>query len=453
MTSHSLNALPIELLVFVIENLDQARDISALAQTNRRLYSTANPLLYQQAAQSNDARPLAWAARHGLVSTLKFALGAGLDPNHEFVEHIPADEWKKAIAATRDGSVLTTSDQESVVSTDGSLPQPGHVLPAREPLPRHPPDMVTRRFYAIHLAASPGRDEIIKILLEHGASFNVSAERLCTCTQQYGLLNSLENPRNDLTPSTWSPLHIAICHSHSQTAKLLLSRGAPHIMEYWNDATDWLSGYINPDLTALHHAAAMGLTDLVRYLVESGIQKDVNLPDPRTFTPFYHAYANRRWDSTVPLLLELGANIDVETKMYIPYTAITPLGEACRLGHYEVADRLIDLGANAKHGFVATNGGTMGGCLTPLHMCCMRSATAPDAPKNPGEEEEWRGAARMKTIEKLIAKGAKLEVKDCFGSTPMMAATQWGNGPAINALLKAGAELHDPNVTGRAALP
>ncbi|KAK4130044.1 ankyrin [Trichocladium antarcticum] len=472
MALHTLNALPTELLVFVIEHLDQAGDTAALARTNRRLYTTANPHLYQHAARSHDARPLAWAARHGLTATLHLALGAGIDPNHEFVERFPRDEWMKATETARTGSVPARgSDAENAAESKANANWPPETIGVRDHAatppsrslpsaslsgPQPAPDTVTRRFYAIHLAASRGHNDIIEILLAHGASFDVAAERLCACTQLRGLLNTLEDPQHDPTPTTWSPLHIAICHAHSATAKLLLSRGAPHLMECWADNGHWLSGYINTDLTALHHAAAMGLSDLVRHLVvERGRQQDVNRADHKTLTPLYHAYARRRWDSTVPLLLQLGADIDVETKLYIPYTAITPLGEACRLGHYDVASRLLDLGADAQHGFVGTDAGAgaPAGCLTPLHMCCMRPATAPGAPQRPlAEEGEGRAAARIRTMQKLIARGADLHARDCFGSTPMMAATQCGNVEAIKALLSAGVPLHGDGVAGMAAL-
>ncbi|KAJ4286898.1 hypothetical protein N0V88_007842 [Collariella sp. IMI 366227] len=96
MASHLLTALPNELLVFVIENLDRVEDIAALARTNRRVFSVTNHHLYRRAAERNDARPLAWAANHGLVSTMRMALAAGVDPDHEFVECLSSAEWERA---------------------------------------------------------------------------------------------------------------------------------------------------------------------------------------------------------------------------------------------------------------------------------------------------------------------------------------------------------------------
>ncbi|KAK4155384.1 ankyrin repeat-containing domain protein [Chaetomidium leptoderma] len=497
-SSHLLTALPIELLVFVIENLNRVEDIAALALTNRRLYSTTNPHLYKRAARCQDARALAWAANRGLVSTLRMALAAGIDPNHEFIESLSADEWERVSAAARadaaagrpkqlwamwdynnrpraeikwpcrpetgtTGSTPTStctivapsphggpscSDQDSVVSSEEDLSRRSDATPATEPspAPTTPGVTLTRRFTAVHLAARGGHNEILEMLIRHGAFVNAASQCFCACTQFYGRLNHLEHPEEDADqPLMAPPLHAAICHSQTETAKLLLSHKASPIMETTSSRSGGAASYsvdLSYGSTALHLAAAMGMADLVRHIVENKIQTDVNVQDQNTLTPFYYAYARRRWDSTVPLLLELGADMHCEAKMYIPYTAITPLGEACRLGDFAVADRLIDLGADVMNGFVAP---TAGGCLTPLHMCCMRSAQPAKGGREPKEQgagddddDEARGRARMRTIEKLIAHGASLDVLDCFGSTPLMAAVQSCNTFALEALSIAG---------------
>lgn len=499
-SSHLITALPIELLVFVIDNLSRVEDIAALALTNRRLYSTANPHLYKRAAQCDDARSLAWAANRGLVSTLRMALAAGVDPNHEFIERISVDEWERVTAAARadaaagrpkepwamwdfnnrpsagakwslepagdgggggdDGGsghaetprTLSTpapspwapsaSDLDSVVSSEEDMSHRSDATPATEPLATPTPDTVTRRYHAIHLAARGGHNEILEILLRYGAAVNLSSERFCACTPLYGLLNTLEHPEDDADRPMWTPLHVAICHSHTETAKLLLSHKASPMME---TLTDCHSAHLpRSDLgygaTALHHAAGMGLPDLVRHILDNKIQTDINVQEEHTLTPFYFAYAGRRWDTTVPLLLERGADINCEAKMYIPYTAITPLGEACRLGDFGEADQLIDLGADVRKGFLAF---MKEGCLTPLHLCCMRSAQPAGEPKEKGDDDDARGRARMRTIEKLIARGAQLDARDCFGSTPLMAAVQSCNTFALEALSLVGADAED----------
>ncbi|KAH6857058.1 ankyrin repeat-containing domain protein [Chaetomium sp. MPI-CAGE-AT-0009] len=498
-SSHLLNGLPIELLTFIIDGLDSVGDIAALALTNRRLYSTANPHLYKRAAECNDARSLAWAANRGLVSTLRMALVAGVDPNHEFIECLPADEWESVTATARADAAAgrpkapwamwdfnnrpstpnldkwssspdpavesdhadtpgcgasnaapsprpaSTSDQESVVSSEEDLSQRSDATPATEPSPTPIPHLpLTRRYYAIHLAARGGHNEILELLIRNGAAVNVSSERFCACTPLYGLLNTLEGPKPDPDPPLWTPLHTAICHSHTETAKLLLS----HKASPWMQLATHSDPHNPPDTTtttvelgfgatALHHAAAMGLTSLAQHLVATKTVPDVNTQDTYTLTPFYHAYASRRWSTTIPALLALGADMHCEAKMYIPYTAITPLGEACRLGDFDAADRLLALGADAMRGFVAL---AAGGCLTPLHMCCMRSAkrvgrTGPGRDDD-DDDDEARGRARMRTIEKLIERGAELDARDCFGDTPLSAAEKARNTFALEALAR-----------------
>ncbi|KAK3352851.1 ankyrin repeat-containing domain protein [Lasiosphaeria hispida] len=505
-SSASIMSLPAELITFVIDNLDNLRDLSSLARTSRRLYSTANPILYKRAASQEDPLPLAWAAHCGVVGTLRKALAAGIDPNHLYIDNMPFDEWRRINTSARQalatadnntvwesdnecestvdwspetedsdhaGTVNTTqpssnansdqwglvfneSDRDSDISMDEFLAhhsdaasstldehEPEHDLDGFDPVTTTRPRIIFRRFTALHLAAQAGHNDIIDVLLDSGATLHNTAIHLCECVPLYGLLNATESPEPDPLHQTWSALHTAICHGRSETAQLLLSRGASPVMNPARDSMD------SPCPTALHHAAAKGLVDVVKYLVESGIQTDIDICDHKTLTPFYHAYAARQWDSTVPLLLQLGANIDVDTKLFLPYSTITPLGEACRMGHFDDADRLIDLGADVMRGFIHSGRG-----LSPLHMCSMHSACSTQAAAtNPRfYEEEEMGIGRMKTIAKLIATGAVLDAKDCSGDTPLIAAAQNRNVPALRALLKAGGNVYEHNSVGRNAV-
>ncbi|OIW32003.1 ankyrin, partial [Coniochaeta ligniaria NRRL 30616] len=295
-----------------------------------------------------------------------------------------------------------------------------------------------RYFTSLHIAAGMGSKEVIELLLDHGASLNSGCRLLCGCRCAVGMLNNIESPEAEGRLPLWTPLHVAICYNRTDTAMLLLSRGAKCTMD--SGVTE------QTDSTALHHAAALGQVDLVKYLVEKGHQTDIDVRDRRTLTPLYYAYANGRWDTTIPLLLQLGANINVEIRFYQPYCTITPLGEAIRLGNFDDAQKLIDLGADPSHGFVATGAGHRKG-LSPLHLGCMPSARRSGGLKF--FEDAEKAEQRMKIMETLIAKGCDIHSTDCYGDTPLISAAQNRVLPSLRALIAAGADVNARNSLGR----
>lgn len=66
-----------ELLLSVAGNLIRESDINALAQTNRRLYSLLNLVLYRHAIQRRNHSALHWAAFHGFSSIVCMLLAEG----------------------------------------------------------------------------------------------------------------------------------------------------------------------------------------------------------------------------------------------------------------------------------------------------------------------------------------------------------------------------------------
>jgi len=75
----SLVSLVNELLLSIADHLTGARDINALARTNRQLYSSLNLFLYRYAVQQSNHSALHWAAYHGRSNTLLMLLNVGAD--------------------------------------------------------------------------------------------------------------------------------------------------------------------------------------------------------------------------------------------------------------------------------------------------------------------------------------------------------------------------------------
>ncbi|KAL1870257.1 hypothetical protein VTK73DRAFT_2776 [Phialemonium thermophilum] len=316
---------------------------------------------------------------------------------------------------------------------------------------------VQRAFTLLHLAARAGNDETVLVLLNHGARIDCASRNLCDCRHAAGLLNATESPGTQQSPEpSWTPLHIAICHSHITTAKLLLSRGASCMMETEPIPDSGLStppDWQNYGSTALHHAAASGHVELVRFLVDGGYQTDLEVRDARTLTPFYYAYAHDQWDSTAPALLDMGANINVDIDFFQPYCTITPLAEACRLGRFEIAQRLMTLGADTAQGFFASGSGHRKG-LSPLHLCCMPSARSPNIslPAEGIYELGDKALQRMQTMKMLIVRGNPVHETNCSGETPLITAAQNRVVAAVKALIEAGADVNARNSVGKNVL-
>lgn len=116
------------------------------------------------------------------------------------------------------------------------------------------------------------------------------------------------------------------------TAELIRRRGVDHFED--RKSTN--------SVTALHLAAGLGNLDLVKFIVESGFQTNLEIEDDQCLTPVFWAFKNGHYSTTVPWLLSRGADINFTPRdcaqngllcLYIYY------------GHYEQASHLLDLGA------------------------------------------------------------------------------------------------------------
>ena len=175
-----------------------------------------------------------------------------------------------------------------------------------------------------------------------------------------------------------------------------------------------------PGDTPLHHAARTGTPGAVRMLIEAGA--DPNVRNTRlaryhatSSTPLHFAAASNPNPEVVSTLIELGAELnaaDHEGKL--------PLHHAAANANPAVAAALLEAGADVSEPL---------GWFTPLHQAALSNS-------NP------------EVITFLIAAGAEVNAMDGLGFTPLHVAARYNPHPEIIAtLLAAGAEVNarDPD--------
>ncbi|KAK3317428.1 hypothetical protein B0T19DRAFT_405120 [Cercophora scortea] len=517
----TLTHLPTELVCDIARCNLGDRDLAALALTNRRLNAVVEPILYKFGARGDAGVPLKWAAENGLAGTLRKALAAGAGPDYEFAGEISKAEWRSLVATEkikaarpddndvaedwppglrfdrtrlwhhmtlRHSMIMETNDDYSSADDDdddlygdnsenmdyydptdtGMNPREmeefeaatGMGWAATDYRRRWGPsawgpsaEYYTRSHTALHIAAQRGHNNIIEILLDHGAGINMPSQWFsCGCQSRDTLWEQVQDSADDmLMAMAWTPLHVAMCSNHPDTAKLLISRGATRVS--YSDG-----------ILPFHDAAAFGLVEVLKLLVEKLGPAHIDTPDDSGMTPLYYACADRRWDSTVPLLLEYGANINVLIPLDFDDWDIstTMFGEACRLGRFEDALKLLDLGADMSCGIefkpLPECEGTRA-VLPLLHVCCLIPLEIEVLGAHPdhstvGMDDEPPWHWRMALITKLLEGGAPIDEKwdDGKAETPLIVAAKHATLPALSVLLEAGADIHACDSDGQNAL-
>lgn len=226
---------------------------------------------------------------------------------------------------------------------------------------------------ALHFAAQSGKDEVCRFLVEE-----------------------LRLPVDPQDNDGETPLIHAVRQGYLQTSLYLLEHGA-----------DPKATSNELDASALHHAAGTGLDDVVRVLLEKGVNVDV---PSEAGSPLIWAAGNDRLD-TVKLLLDYGANPNTTTE-----DDVTALLTAAAAGSADIVDLLVKKGANVN---VKAGGGT-----TPLHVAADN------------------GNERMVTC--LLNAGADPNALDEDDAKPLLAAGMKGYHEIVNILLPV--TMPDPRV-------
>lgn len=297
--------------------------------------------------------------------------------------------------------------------------------------------IVTQTFRALHIAARAGNDDVVGILLDHGASIDACSHQLGRRTH-FVSLGSNDYYGMSTSDTGYSPLHLAICHFQPSTARLLLSRGAsPQLSE--PDRKD--------AMTALHAAAATGQVDLCRHLLDGGFV-ELDASDQTGLTPFYYAYRSGQWNSTVTFLLERGADINCSVRRFPHVSSVedgkfrTVLYEACAFGRYYEAKKLIHLGVDVNRGLV--EGGTQ--YRSPLHAVCElpQPCAEPRRHHALGTSVSARNneVERLELMKLMVKSGAELDAATRpERESPLHIVAQLRDVAALRVLLAEGAQV------------
>ncbi len=161
-------------------------------------------------------------------------------------------------------------------------------------------------------ALSVGNQEIIRILLESGADPNfknldgstaltwTTDSRTTETLVRAGASVSQEKPSDGCTS-----LHAAAERGDLQSIRILIET---------KGGLEGLSSFDHLGYTPLHHAAASGNLDIVRYILSFGIPPDINTPNSIAPSPL--SLATERGDlELVSLLVSAGANPSLELGM------------------------------------------------------------------------------------------------------------------------------------------
>lgn len=194
----------------------------------------------------------------------------------------------------------------------------------------------------------------------------------------------------------------------------------------------------------LAKAAQNGHVSLVQLFLER--KAPVNARNLEGSTALFLAAEEER-RAIAELLLAAGADPNIPGR-----TGITPIGAAAYSGNAEFVRLLLDKGADAK--LVDATGKTAmiyaaGRCFTAVVAVLVQAGVDPNTSGDHGltplmwaaGHTDEAGAADVKeTIELLIAKGARLDLKDDRGKTALMIAAELGHKTAAETLIKFGAD-------------
>uniref|UniRef100_T1IHG8 Uncharacterized protein n=1 Tax=Strigamia maritima TaxID=126957 RepID=T1IHG8_STRMM len=267
-------------------------------------------------------------------------------------------------------------------------------------------------FTALHFAATYGKEEMLKMLINRradgtivgGPKQQLALHIVCSRTyvlpvpvlQQLLRLSGRES-RLAIDKDGKSPLFLAVEHGHLTIVKELLSIMADSQLKLTKRGTGD---------TVLHLAARKHDLDILRMLVEFGAQVDAQNNDGQTVM---HLAAADGDDPLMRFLLQAKANPNISDRL-----DRTPLHVAAEKGNTQVVDILTDK-FKASVAERTKDGNTM------LHIACMSGH--PD------------------TALAFLRKGVPFQMPNRAGARAIHTASKYGHVPVVLALLLKGEQV------------
>jgi ankyrin repeat protein len=316
-------------------------------------------------------------------------------------------------------------------------------------------------------AARRGWKQVATWLLDHGADPNKSDPLEAAASNGRTTICELLLTRGAKIETARGSLAVAIAKNYRETADWLMKNGAdvngigtfssekplghligpPLLAAVVTENQIWLTRLLeakaDPDIiadnsiSALHAAAHLGNVTFIQQLLKAGA--DPNLADrgyafnelSRKFKGWTAMHYAVKHPAIVKLLLAAGAKVDSDDE-----TGVRPIDLACQSGQTEVAQLLIDAGADVKTLSPPTrkqvvlpseNGQALPTRVPPLLVAMKLSPPAPDL------------------VAALLKAGADVDQADDVGNTPLNYAIHFRQEKIALQLLAAGANPNIPS--------